>query len=132
MGVRQKEKAAAIHKRKMHKLFEEADDSGDGILSREEFIQVVSTSSVKTWLASMELDAGDAETLWSLLDDGDGHLTADELIKGVARLKGAARSIDLATLMHEHRHLKEFCETYLPNAFSYLPNLVQVPSLTTP
>jgi hypothetical protein len=40
----------------------------------------------------MDLDAGDIDTLFALIDDGDGGITVDELIKGVSRLKGTARS----------------------------------------
>jgi len=52
------------------------------------------------WFSAQDLDAGDADYLYDLLDDGDGNLTVGELISGVARLKGAARSIDLFGLMH--------------------------------
>lgn len=37
----------------------------------------------------------DVDILWKLLDDGDGALSLDELVRGVGRLKGGARSIDL-------------------------------------
>jgi len=99
--VRQKEKAVATHAKKMKQLFAHADQSGHGFLSLQEFQHVVMEPAVQTWLASMELDTGDADTLYRLIDDGDGRLSADELIAGVAKLKGAARSIDMAILMRE-------------------------------
>eukprot|EP00928_Gymnodinium_smaydae_P043323 TRINITY_DN29052_c0_g1_i2.p2 TRINITY_DN29052_c0_g1~~TRINITY_DN29052_c0_g1_i2.p2 ORF type:complete len:344 (+),score=84.34 TRINITY_DN29052_c0_g1_i2:1545-2576(+) len=104
--IRQKEKATKLHTKKMKHLFAQADDSGDGILNKDEFLEVMDDPSVKTWLAAMELDAGDPETLWELLDDGDGHLTAEELVKGVGKLKGTAKSIDLVTLLHDFRRVE--------------------------
>merc|ERR1712228_215440 len=82
------------------------DGDGDGEISKEEFVELVEDKQVRMWLSSMEIDASDAPTLFDLLDESkDGYLTCDELVKGVAKLKGGARSIDLATLMCEQRVL---------------------------
>ena len=48
----------------------------------------------------MELEVGDVHRVFKLLDDGDGTITFDELCKGISRLKGASRAIDMATVMH--------------------------------
>lgn len=99
----QKERAVRTHTKKMQQLFKYADADGSGALDREEWGAVVQQSEVKTWLAAMELDVRDADNLFTLIDDGDEALTAEELVKGVARLKGAARSIDVCTMLHEFR-----------------------------
>merc|ERR1712146_190646 len=54
------------------------------------------------WLAAQELDASDGEKLFTLLDKGNGHLSALDLVQGVSHLKGASRSIDLAALTRKH------------------------------
>jgi hypothetical protein len=106
--VRQKEKATNMHAKKMHLLFRSADSSGNGLLDLQEFREVLREPGVKTWLAAMELDAGeDADNLFSLLDKENGQVSADALIKGMARLKGSARSIDMVSLMHEVKQLQE-------------------------
>lgn len=105
--MRQKERAQRVHTRKMEALFQLADKDGSGMLDCSEFKEVVGDPAVKTWLGAQELDASDADTLFKLLDNGDGHLTALELVQGVARLKGPARSIDLASLMHDHNKTRE-------------------------
>mmetsp|Transcript_18242 Transcript_18242/g.42495 ORF Transcript_18242/g.42495 Transcript_18242/m.42495 type:complete len:782 (+) Transcript_18242:59-2404(+) len=104
--VRQKQMAMTTHVRKMRALFERADDSGDGLVDLEEFRLVVSDPGIKTWLASMDLDASDVDMLFHIIDDDyDGHLTVDELVRGVSRLKGPARSIDLAVQMRDYKVL---------------------------
>merc|ERR1712137_458661 len=96
----QKKRLMQKHARKMRRFMQKADVSGDGDLSREEFKGVLKSEDVRAWLAAQEIDAGDADLLFSLLDTGDETLTADELVVGVTRLKGAAKSIDLYGLMH--------------------------------
>eukprot|EP00403_Amphidinium_massartii_P033243 CAMPEP_0178449998 /NCGR_PEP_ID=MMETSP0689_2-20121128/42870_1 /TAXON_ID=160604 /ORGANISM="Amphidinium massartii, Strain CS-259" /LENGTH=695 /DNA_ID=CAMNT_0020075395 /DNA_START=33 /DNA_END=2121 /DNA_ORIENTATION=- len=112
--VRQKERAMRTHTRKMRALFDKLDDSGDNLLDLEEFKAVVDGKDddedsrwIRTWLASMELDVSDVNTLYALLDESnDGRLTADELIDGISRLRGPARSIDMAVQMREHRSMQ--------------------------
>lgn len=58
----------------------------------------------RTWLAAQELPVHDPHVLFNLLDDGDAELTAEELVKGVERLKGTAKGIDLASFIAEYRH----------------------------
>merc|ERR1712137_885311 len=98
--VMQKKRLMEKHARKMRQFIQKADMSGDGALSREEFKGVLKSEDVKAWFAAQEIDAADADLLFSLLDTGDEELTADELVVGVTRLKGAAKSIDLYGLMH--------------------------------
>jgi len=115
----QKERSAKTHRRKMMSLFEHADADLDGSLTIEEFNRVVNDPQVKTWLSSMGLDVDDVDTLFRLIDDGDEQLTASELIDGVAKLQGSARSIDLVLLLHEHRECKKLvqhlCDTLRRN-----------------
>mmetsp|Transcript_51453 Transcript_51453/g.95191 ORF Transcript_51453/g.95191 Transcript_51453/m.95191 type:complete len:595 (-) Transcript_51453:37-1821(-) len=108
--VRQKQKAVNMHRKKMKLLFETADETGDGQLSLEEFRALLQGDAktsqwIKLWLASMDLDVSDVDTLYHLIDDGDGGITADELVKGISKLKGPARSIDLHHQMRDYKDL---------------------------
>merc|ERR1712100_902272 len=98
----------------MEMLFAEADDSGDGFLSEDEFRAVIEDVRVKAWLQAMELDIRDAELVFALVDDGDHRISAAELVHGFSRLKGTARSLDMVTLMSEtrrfHRMMQQMCE----------------------
>lgn len=89
-------------------MFEAADESGDGYVDLEEFREVVSNPQVMTWLASMELDAGDVDTLFNHIDvQRVGKISVDDLIAGVYRLRGYGRSIDLANLVRDQQQLFE-------------------------
>lgn len=95
-----KERQMQMHAKKMRALFAQADRSHDGTIDVNEFRVMMGHEWIRTWLASMELNPGDTDNLFSLLDvDHSGRITVEELIKGVSKLKGAARSIDLVTLM---------------------------------
>eukprot|EP00435_Cladocopium_sp_Y103_P060332 s215_g22.t1 len=70
---------------------------------RSEFVEIMNIPEVRTWLAAQELPVQDPNILFNLLDDGDAELTAEELVKGVERLKGTAKGIDLASFIAEYR-----------------------------
>jgi len=97
----QKKRALRIHTGKMEALFRHADHDSTGSLHKEQFSQLLRDPGVKHWLSSMDLDVSDVDSVFTLLDDGDGLLTAEELVSGVARLKGFARSIDVNVMMLE-------------------------------
>jgi hypothetical protein len=94
--LKQKESYA----RKLGQLFHAVDTSGDGKLSREEFLQVITHPFIKVFMQTLELEVHDAMALFEILDDGDDMITYDEFTKGVMRLKGQARTMDIVCLMH--------------------------------
>lgn len=104
--VRQHERKLKIHRDKMAMLFKDTDRGNDGKLSQEDFCSILEDSQVRLWLSSMELDTTDASRLFALLDkSGDGYVSLCELIKGVLKLKGPAKSLDLLVLLGEQRKL---------------------------
>merc|ERR1719272_114207 len=84
---------------RMHALFQKFDASGDGYLTRTEFRQIGQDPRIKNWLSAMDLELHDAELVFDLADDGDGQLSAKEMVYGFSRLKGTARSIDIWALI---------------------------------
>lgn len=87
--------------KEMLSFMKHADRSNDGTLTREEFETVLSDQAVKAWLGAQGLDASDASDLFELMDDGSGTLESKELVQGVGKLKGPARSLDLAKSMYD-------------------------------
>jgi hypothetical protein len=95
--TRQKRELAA----KLLDLFEMADTSGDGKITWDEFIHFFGDPTIKSYMATLELDMAESQSLFHMLDDGDGQVTAHEFVQGALRLKGTARSQDVVSMMHD-------------------------------
>ena len=90
----------STHGLKMKALFELLDQNIDGTVDFDEFQVIADSDVAKTWLAAMDVETDDLETLFMLIDvRGHGHITLDELIGGVSRIKGYARSIDVMKII---------------------------------
>eukprot|EP00928_Gymnodinium_smaydae_P032194 TRINITY_DN23381_c0_g1_i1.p1 TRINITY_DN23381_c0_g1~~TRINITY_DN23381_c0_g1_i1.p1 ORF type:complete len:537 (-),score=51.34 TRINITY_DN23381_c0_g1_i1:116-1726(-) len=104
--VRRKELATKYHMEKMSALWKEAHE-GSGEITLEEWVTLLKDPTVMTWLSSMELDARDAALVFELIDEsGDGQISFKELVRGVNKLKGGAKSMDLVYLHREHQEVK--------------------------
>merc|ERR1711865_1310061 len=102
--VRQKVKSENVHRKNMQRLFESLDSDGIGTVTRKQFHRLSKFPAVSTWLASMDLQTTDFDTLFRLIDeDNDGEITFEEMMHGIGRLKGPARSIDLLTFLRERQ-----------------------------
>lgn len=108
--MRTKQKAMQNHIKKMQLLFEEADTSEDGKIDLDELKEILADSELKAWLGAMELDIRDVSEAWELLQDDcndrSGGLTAEQLVLGVARLQGTAKSLDLMKVIKEQNSIK--------------------------
>lgn len=113
--VQAKERQKAKFIKKMRKLVEATDSSGDGQVSFLEFQEIVKDPRVLTWLQAMEFNVTDPETVFSFFAGAEfrtGNITADttisadELCRGIARLKGGAQELDLLMLMAQARQIQ--------------------------
>lgn len=105
--VVQKKRVVEKHQKQMSKLMSLTDENNDGIVTIEEFKQIMKNKQVRTWMAAMEVDVGDPEGLFELMDDGDGKLTLEEIACALSRLKGSARSIDLVAMRRDFGTLQD-------------------------
>lgn len=101
--MRQAEKKRNLHMKKMVRLFQHADTSGDGNLGRSEFRGVMNNAGVQSWLLAQELNVSDPDLLFEMLKNDENEITAEGLVAGVARLAGSAKSLDLVALQTEHK-----------------------------
>merc|ERR1712217_874280 len=86
----------------MQRVFEELDTNGSGTLSLEEFEKQMDDENVLTFLSTLELDIDQVRTLLTLLDlDQNGEVDIEEFINGCLRLKGGAKSLDMAILQYQ-------------------------------
>eukprot|EP00929_Paragymnodinium_shiwhaense_P101158 TRINITY_DN64016_c0_g1_i1.p1 TRINITY_DN64016_c0_g1~~TRINITY_DN64016_c0_g1_i1.p1 ORF type:complete len:711 (-),score=138.33 TRINITY_DN64016_c0_g1_i1:135-2213(-) len=86
-------------------MFNKMGGGGGGGLSLEVFEHHLQEKSVREYFALLDLDVSDAWMLFKLLDeDGSGEIDIEEFVDGCLKLKGNARSIDLAKIGHESKH----------------------------
>ncbi|CAE7527122.1 Cacna1h [Symbiodinium pilosum] len=95
LAYRQKEKEIQSYTRKVRKLFQSMDDSGDGALNLEEFSKLVTSPKLSFWMSQLELEYHDLLSLFEFLDNGDGQITLQEFIEGSARFRGGAKALDI-------------------------------------
>jgi hypothetical protein len=93
-------KSEGIHM--MQQVFEELDTNDSGALSLEEFEKHIEDEKLTAFLASFDLDVSQVRTLFTLLDvDRTGEVDLDEFVSGCLRLKGGAKSLDMAILKYQ-------------------------------
>eukprot|EP00811_Abedinium_folium_P010807 NODE_1999_length_2314_cov_10.586648.p1 GENE.NODE_1999_length_2314_cov_10.586648~~NODE_1999_length_2314_cov_10.586648.p1 ORF type:complete len:625 (-),score=137.58 NODE_1999_length_2314_cov_10.586648:329-2203(-) len=105
--VVQKLRTMQKHAKKMNRLLDCLDQSHDGNISREEFLSLLKHKNLKMWLASMDIEVDNLNVLFEVLANGDDDITKDELVKGISRLRGPARSIDLVAVAARCEDLRD-------------------------
>lgn len=97
MLMRGAENRRKMHIKKMAEFLQYTDNSGDGKISDIEWTDCLKNQHVHHWFSGQGLGLGEAGRLFRHLEtDGDGKLSAEELVTGVSRLQGPAKSLDLA------------------------------------
>jgi len=86
----------------LENLFREWDTDGDGALTLQEIEGRLEDPKMKAFLSILEIDCYDAKTLCQLLDsDGEGEIGVNEFVENCMRLRGNAKSIDVAQVHEE-------------------------------
>lgn len=111
---RQREKKALSDK--LYRIFKQLDTSGDGHVSLTEFEALLTDPRMKLLMSTLEVDVRDLETLFKLLDDGDGQISPDEFIEGLQRMKGSAKALDLMALMKAVQRVEAKLENTTPRS----------------
>eukprot|EP00403_Amphidinium_massartii_P023276 CAMPEP_0178402476 /NCGR_PEP_ID=MMETSP0689_2-20121128/16863_1 /TAXON_ID=160604 /ORGANISM="Amphidinium massartii, Strain CS-259" /LENGTH=608 /DNA_ID=CAMNT_0020023381 /DNA_START=26 /DNA_END=1852 /DNA_ORIENTATION=- len=78
----------------------------DATLTEKEFEEVCKNPVFKLWMSSIGINARDAENIFQLADDGDGHLSAEEFLDCVERVQGISSGIDLRRIVTMAEELK--------------------------
>merc|ERR1719272_78163 len=80
----------------MAALFLEGDEDGDSKFTMEELAELCSKPRFTAYLNTHSLDASDAKTLFTILDeDCSGTIDVEEFVLGALKLKGPARCLDV-------------------------------------
>lgn len=99
----------------LHDIFLELDRDASDDLTIDEFRMALNDERVLAYFNALQIDFTDIMTLFVLLDrDENGAVNLDEFVRGCMRLKGHAKSLDLAKLqyeaewiMHNVRHMMD-------------------------
>lgn len=89
--------------RQLRALFREFDQNGNGMLDQGEFLAALEDERLQAWLSSLGLNVHETAGLFTLMDNGSGQLSCDELIAGAVRLRGDAKTVDVVSMMFETR-----------------------------
>jgi len=78
------------------------DNDNDNSLSWQELQAHMAGADARAYLGNLDFDAGQASTLFDLLDvDKTGRVDVNVLVDNWMRLKGQARGLDIAVILHE-------------------------------
>lgn len=92
--------------KQLKKVFNDANVSGDSTLNEQALELHLQNNEVIAYLKFLEIDVQEARGLFQLLDvDESGCVNIDEFVFGMMRLKGAAKGVDVATLMYETKKI---------------------------
>jgi len=89
------------------KLFHHMDDDDSGFITKDEFLKHIADANVHAFFATLGIDASDAVTLFQLIgtDSNQSGIDIEDFVMGCLRLKGAAKSCDIARLMYENKKI---------------------------
>merc|ERR1712032_1778116 len=84
--------------------FTKADENSNGRITWNTFQSKLNHPGMRCIFEAVDLDLSEARNLFRLLDlDEVGAIRIDEIVHGCLRLRGVAKSIDVAALLHESR-----------------------------
>eukprot|EP00927_Polykrikos_kofoidii_P072482 TRINITY_DN68598_c0_g1_i1.p1 TRINITY_DN68598_c0_g1~~TRINITY_DN68598_c0_g1_i1.p1 ORF type:complete len:651 (-),score=98.56 TRINITY_DN68598_c0_g1_i1:36-1988(-) len=111
----------------MHEVFNQINASESGCMTIEEFESYLHDARAMAYFKAMQLDFEDARTVFKLLDaDGSGFVDMTEFIEGCDKIKGDARSIDVALLRSDVRCLTQYVLERFPQIEFGRTNVVRV------
>lgn len=98
----------------MRNLFREIDDNGSGTITQAELMRNLKDDRVRAYFQVLEMDVSEAHGLFELLDrDESGEVSIDEFIMTCMRLKGTARSLDMAAMLFENKRLYKSLKAFM-------------------
>lgn len=109
---------------KLEELFKQLDSTNNGTISLQEFETHLQSEHMKALFQTFEIENADAWTFFKLLDaDGGGSVDIEEFVHGCIRLKGPAKSIQIAQLMYHHKWIMNQLVELQQNVNHYLKPL---------
>jgi len=90
--------------RQLRALFDQINVNNTGTITLGELEQCMEDDKLQAYFATIDLSVDEAFSLFKLLDHGDTHvLDIDTFVTGCLKLRGQAKSLDIAMMMYETR-----------------------------
>jgi len=105
MMVKEEMRRKDTYADQLRQVFNNADASGDGMVSRTEFEVILLDEKFLSCLEQLGLHVQEVTGLFDILDDGDGNISFEEFVGGVMRLKGTAQAVDVLTILYENQKI---------------------------
>jgi len=106
MVLEEQIRAKKVQKENLQALFGKIDLDGTGKIKLGELQKALQDRRSASWMQILDVDVYEVVQLFQLLDkDGDGVVTFDEFSKGIVRLKGGAKSIDLISVLRQNAEM---------------------------
>lgn len=106
-------------------LFATIDASGSGDVTINEFEMLMYNEKVMHYFETLDIDATDLWDFFQLLDtDGSHSIDLEEFVGGIMKLKGPAKSIDLARLKQATGKVENLLEVLQHNTMDFNMHLV--------
>jgi len=108
----------------VREIFKDVNGGFGGIMTWEDFENQLDTSYMKDYFKVIDIDVSEAKGLFKLLDlDESGSLDVEEFVSGCIRLRGQAKALDIAVLIHEVRRMACKFQANAMNIESSLANI---------
>jgi hypothetical protein len=106
MVLEEQIRAKKVQKENLQALFDKIDLDGTGRIKLHELQKALSDRRSASWMQILDVDVYEVVQLFHLLDkDGDGMVTFEEFSKGIMRLRGGAKSIDLIAVLRQNAEM---------------------------
>jgi len=113
-AIRNEIRQKVLYTAKTKELFKLIGSQEESNLSFEQFDACMRDERVVAYFSIMGLDHSDAWDLFKLLDtDSSGEVNLDEFVRGFMRLRGTAKSIDIAKLAYENKQMRDKLSSFM-------------------
>merc|ERR1712187_208952 len=120
-GMKKKARFASA----LRTAFHEADTSGDGVLTVDEFETMMENRVFLETFKDLELEEEDLHALFQIISDDDGVADYEEFLDGAMKMKNTARIFDTVQIMHNEllirRILADMLQQLARVSSSHLP-----------
>mmetsp|Transcript_61841 Transcript_61841/g.116969 ORF Transcript_61841/g.116969 Transcript_61841/m.116969 type:complete len:588 (+) Transcript_61841:62-1825(+) len=103
--IKLKQKRAFAHE--IRQVFVEGDTSGDGLISPEEFKDMLRDPRIGKSFTRLGLEVAEVATLFQLLAADDGSADYEEFLEGALKLTNSVKTIDVIQLLHAQQTLQK-------------------------